>query len=229
MYNCKLAAVGRLIDGRYAMLLLSASRRFGYWCATANQRVRADWLVAVTQCFFLVWSMATTPRYFKWAWVNWSTAETRFFFSWLVDGLANYMWWGVSVRGRTDWRRQHDAFSWYDQRRQHKATSSGLGWTDWRQRHDASFLGWSTVWLLTCDSKSACVGGLINGATQCFFSVWSMAVTQCYFPWLVDGGREHWPLAWWDRQNSDARRNKTLYKCRNTSWIYVGKYSDWNY
>ncbi len=32
----------------------------------------------------------------------------------------------ISVRGRTDRRWQHNAFSWYDQRRQHDAIS--LGW-----------------------------------------------------------------------------------------------------
>jgi hypothetical protein len=30
-------------------------------------------------------------------------------------------------------------------------------------------------------------------ATQCFFLVRSTAVTQRYFTWLVDGGREHSP------------------------------------
>ncbi len=37
-------------------------------------------------------------------------AETRLFFSWLVDGLASYVLQQVSVRGRTDQRRQHNAF-----------------------------------------------------------------------------------------------------------------------
>jgi hypothetical protein len=44
--------------------------------------------------------------------------------------------------------------------------------------------------------------------TRCFLPVRSMAVTQRYFTRLVDGGREHSPLAWCDRQNSDTRRKK---------------------
>ncbi len=75
----------------------------------------------------------------------------------------------VNVRGRTDQRRQHHAFSWYDRRRQHNATSSVRGWTDRRQRHNASSLGWSTVWLLTCNGKSACAGGLIDGGNTMLF------------------------------------------------------------
>ncbi len=55
-----------------------------------------------------------------------------------------------------------------------------------------------------------------TAATQWFFLVWSMAATWRYFPWLVNGWREHWPLTWCDRQNSDACRNKTLYKRKNT-------------
>jgi hypothetical protein len=35
-------------------------------------------------------------------------------------------------------------------------------WTDQRQRHDASSLGWLTVQLLSCNGKSAGVGGLID-------------------------------------------------------------------
>jgi hypothetical protein len=54
-------------------------------------------------------------------------AETRRFFSRLVDGLATYVQWQISMRGQTDWQQQHNAFSWYDQRRQHNATS--LGWS----------------------------------------------------------------------------------------------------
>ncbi len=54
-------------------------------------------------------------------------AETRCFFSRLINGLATYMQWLISVRGRTDQWRQHNAFSWYDQWRQHDATS--LGWS----------------------------------------------------------------------------------------------------
>ncbi len=202
-------------------------------------------------------------------------ADTWRFFSWLVNDLATEVQRQISRLGRTDWQWQHNAFSWYDQRRQHDATSSGRGWTDQWQRHDSSSLGWSTVQLVTCDGKSACTGGPIDGGntmlflgmidggnttlllagagglidsrdttllllagqwfgylratvnqrarvdwsmvtTRCFFLVWSMAATQCYLPWLVDGGREHWPLAWCDRQNYDARRNKTFYKHRNT-------------
>ncbi len=59
-YDCELVGVGRLIDGRYAMLLLLAGQQFGYWGATANQWARADWLRAATQCSFLVGSTAAT-------------------------------------------------------------------------------------------------------------------------------------------------------------------------
>ncbi len=68
--------------------------------------------------------------------MDWSMAETRHFFSWLVDGLASCVQRQVSLHGQTDWRRQHDAFPWYD-------------WPDQQQRHDASSLGCSTVWLVT--------------------------------------------------------------------------------
>ncbi len=73
------------------------------------------------------------------------------------------------MHGQTDQWQQHDAFSWYDQRRQYSTTSSGRRWTDQGQRHDASSLGWSTVWLLTCDGKSACAGGLIDGGNMMLF------------------------------------------------------------
>ncbi len=53
-------------------------------------------------------------------------AETLRFFSRLVDSSASYVQRRISVRRQTDQWRQHDAFSWYDQRRQHDATS--LGW-----------------------------------------------------------------------------------------------------
>jgi hypothetical protein len=53
-------------------------------------------------------------------------AETRHFFSWLVDGLATYVRRQISMRSRTDQRWRQDAFSWYDQQQQHDATS--LGW-----------------------------------------------------------------------------------------------------
>jgi hypothetical protein len=96
-------------------------------------------------------------------------AETRRFFSWLVNGLAAYVGQQISVHGRTDQRRQHDAFSRYDRWRQHNATSSRRGWTDQRQRHGASSLGWLTVWLVTCNGKSACVGGLIDGGDTMLF------------------------------------------------------------
>ncbi len=135
----------------------------------ASQRARADWSMAAKQCFFLVWLMAATQHYFYQLQVEWLTAETRCFFSWLVNGLAAYMQWQISVRRRTDWRRQHDDFSWYDWRRQYNATSSRRGWTDQWWRHGASSLGWSTVWLVTCDGESACMGGLINGSDTMLF------------------------------------------------------------
>jgi hypothetical protein len=47
-------------------------------------------------------------------------------FSWLVDGSATYVQRRISVCGQTDQWQQHDAFSWYDQQRQHDTTS--LGW-----------------------------------------------------------------------------------------------------
>ncbi len=77
--------------------------------------------------------------------------------------------WQISRRGRIDRRRQNDAFSWNDQRRQHDATSSMHRWTDQRQSHDASSLCWSTVWLVTCNGKLACKGGLINGSKTMLF------------------------------------------------------------
>ncbi len=60
-------------------------------------------------------------------------------------------------------------FSWYDWWRWHNATSTGHGWNDWRQRQGTSSLGWSTVWLLTCDGESACAGRLINGSNTMLF------------------------------------------------------------
>jgi hypothetical protein len=136
----------------------------------ASQRARADWLTAAKQCFFLVWLTAATQRYFCRSWVEWLTAETRHFFScWLVDGLAAYVQWQISVRGRTDRRWRHNAFSWYDRWRQHNATSSGRGWTDRWRRHGTSSLGWSTVWRVTCNGKSACAGGLINSSDTMLF------------------------------------------------------------
>ncbi len=75
----------------------------------------------------------------------------------------------ISGRGQTDQQRQNDAFSQNDQWRQHNATSSMCGWTDQRQSHDASSLSQSTVWLVTCDGKSACEGKLINGGKTMFF------------------------------------------------------------
>ncbi len=96
-------------------------------------------------------------------------AETRCFISWLVNCLASYVQWWISGRGRTDWRRWHDAFSWYDQWRQHNATSSGRGWTDQRQRHNASSLSWSKVRLIMCNGKSAGTGGLIDSCNTMLF------------------------------------------------------------
>ncbi len=104
-----------------------------------------------------------TQCYFYRSWVEWLTAETRRFFPWLVGGLAAYVQRQISVRGRTDQRRWHYAFSRYDRWRQHNATSSGHGCTDWRRRHSASSLGWSTVRLVMCNGDSACTGGLIDG------------------------------------------------------------------
>ncbi len=46
------------------------------------------------------------------------------------------------MRGQTDQRRQHDAFSWYDQQRRHTATS--LGW---------SMVGENTGYLLGVTGK----------------------------------------------------------------------------
>ncbi len=70
---------------------------------------------------------------------------------------------------QTDQWLQHNAFSWYDQQWQHNATSAGCRWTDQWQRHGASSLGWLTVWLLTCDGKSACAGRLIDGGNIMLF------------------------------------------------------------
>ncbi len=126
--------------------------------------------MAAKQCFFLVWLMAATQCYFYRLRVEWlTTAETRCFFSWLVDGFAAYVQWQISMRGRTDWRWQYNAFSWYDRQWQHNTTSSGHRWTDRRRRHGTSSLGWSTVLLVTCNGKSACAGGLINGSNKMLF------------------------------------------------------------
>jgi hypothetical protein len=35
--------------------------------------------------------------------------------------------------------------------------------------HTSSSLGWLTVWLLRCNGKSACAGGLINGGNKMLF------------------------------------------------------------
>ncbi len=91
------------------------------------------------------------------------------FFSRLVDGSAAYVQRQISVRGRTNRWWQHDAFSWYDQRRQHNATSSRCRWTDQRRRHGASSLGWTMAWLVTCNGKSACMGRLIYGGDMMLF------------------------------------------------------------
>ncbi len=94
--------------------------------------------------------------------VDWSTAETWCLFSWLVNGLAANVWWQISMHGRTDQWRQHYAFSWYDWRRRHNATSSGRGCTDWWWRHGTSSLSWLTFQLVMCDGESVCAGGLIE-------------------------------------------------------------------
>ncbi len=96
-------------------------------------------------------------------------AETGSFFSWLVNGSAAYARRQISMCGRTDQRWQHDAFSGYDQQRQHNATSSGCGWANQWRRHSASSLGWSTVQLVMCNGKSACAGGLIDGGDMMLF------------------------------------------------------------
>ena len=145
------------------------------------------------------------------------TAETWRFFSWLVNGLAAYVRRQISLHGWTDQRQQHDAFSWCDQWRQHNATSSRRGWTDQRQRQGASSLGWLTVWLVTCDGKSGCMGGLINGGDTMLF----LGKNDSGDTTLLHLACRWWEgtltrLAWCDRQNSDACRNKTLYKRRNT-------------
>ncbi len=96
-------------------------------------------------------------------------AEMQCFISWLVDGLATAVRQQISRRGRTDWRRQHNALSWFVRRRRHDATSNWCRWTDQWQRHDASSLGLLTVWLVTCNGKSACAGRLINGGDTMIF------------------------------------------------------------
>ncbi len=96
-------------------------------------------------------------------------ADTQRFFSWLVNDSATEVQRQISRRGRTDWLQWHNSFSWYDPRRQHNATSSGRRWTDNWQRRDSSSLGWLTVWLVTCNGKSACAGGLINGGDTMLF------------------------------------------------------------
>ncbi len=52
----------------------------------------------------------------------------KLIFSWLVDGSASsYVRQQISVHRGPDQWRQHDAFSWYDQRRGHNTTF--LGWS----------------------------------------------------------------------------------------------------
>ncbi len=123
--------------------------------------------------------------------MDWSTTETRCFFSRLVDGSAIEVQWQISGRRWTDWWRQTDAFSWNDQRRQHNATSSVHEWTDQRQSHNASSLGWSTVWLVTCNGKSAYKGGLINGGkTMLFLGMINSSDTTLLLPVageMIDG------------------------------------------
>ncbi len=111
MYNWELAGVCGLIGSRDATLLLLAGWWFSYWGATANQRAQADWSTETKRCFFLEWSMEVTWRYFYRVWVDWSTAESRRFFSWLINGLASYVRRRVGVQGRTDPRRQNNFFS----------------------------------------------------------------------------------------------------------------------
>ncbi len=100
-------------------------------------------------------------------------AETQRFFSRLVNGLAAYVRRRISLCGRTDRRRQHYAFSWYDRRRQHNATSSRSGCTNRRRRHGTSSLSWLTVRLVTCNGESACPGRLIDGGDTTSLG-WSM-------------------------------------------------------
>ncbi len=59
-----LLVTGGMIDGRDTALLLLDGWRFGCLRAIANQREWADWLMAATRCFFLVWSTAATQHYF---------------------------------------------------------------------------------------------------------------------------------------------------------------------
>ncbi len=91
------------------------------------------------------------------------------FFSRLVNSSATEVKQQISGRGRTDWRRWNNVFSRIDGRRQHDTTFSVRGWTDQRQSHDASSLGWSTVWLVTCDGESACESGLIHSSKTMLF------------------------------------------------------------
>ncbi len=95
--------------------------------------------------------------------------DMQCFFSLLVDNLATEVQLQISGCKQTDQWWQHDDFSWYDWWQQHNATSSGRRWTDQRQRHDSSSLSWLTVWLVMCDGKSACAGGLIDGGNMMLF------------------------------------------------------------
>ncbi len=96
-------------------------------------------------------------------------AESRHFFSRLINGLASYVRRQVGLQGRTDRQRQNNAFPWHDWWQQHNATSTGHGWNDWGQRQGASSLSWLTVWLLTCNGESACAGRLIDGGNTMLF------------------------------------------------------------
>ncbi len=211
------------------MLLLLAGWQFGYWGATANQQVQADWLTVATWCFswydWWWWHNATSSgrgwtdqrqrhdsSSLGWSTVRLVTCDGRSACAGrLINGGDTMLFLGMINGGNTTLllvgagglidSRDTTLFLLAGQRFGYLRATANQ-----RARAD-----WSTV------------------VTWCFFLVWSMVATQRYFPWLVDGGREHWPFAWCDRQNSDAHRYKTLYKGRNIKWICVGKYSDWKY
>ncbi len=54
----------------------------------------------------------------------------------------------------------------------------------------SSSLGWSTVWLVRCDGKSAGTGGLINGGNMMLFLCIINGGHTTHFTWLVNGERE---------------------------------------
>ncbi len=90
------------------------------------------------------------------------------------------------------------------------------GWW-WEGGNTGHVLGAFFSWLVNC--LASLVQQQISGCRQTdqqwqhnafswYDQRWQHDATSV--GWLMVGGREQWPHAWCDRQNSEARRNKTL-------------------